>query len=208
MTLQSLAKSCPVCRHPLGLCLSTRLQPCTENLARRIRLPGLFLNHLMECKFVCFSATHVRQKQPFPAPMQCAVQFCDHTKALQCRTDRATRYMPQTCQIERKQNHQKALERKRKLKCRPCLRGCSGQRWPNLRAGALWFFLSLLWLPKPRFHCPNCRESAFKQKRSLSLCINVSKWIICFLQVPSQPQAKVERASRRLQAFEAGLVVE
>lgn len=57
---------------------------------------------------------------------------------------------PKIYRIEIKQNHQTALEKKNKLKCRPCLRGCSGQRWPNLRAGALCFFTTL-WFPKPRF---------------------------------------------------------
>lgn len=32
----------------------------------------------MECTFVCFSASHVLQKQPFPVPMRCAVQFWPH----------------------------------------------------------------------------------------------------------------------------------
>ena len=56
---------------------------------------------------------------------------------------------PKIYRIEIKQNHQTALEKKNKLKCPPCLRGCSGQRWPNLRAGALCFF-TMLWFPKPR----------------------------------------------------------
>ena len=178
-----------------------------RTLARTIRLRGLFLNHLMECTFVCFSASHVLQKQPFPVPMRCAVQFWPHKGS--AVPDRPRYKVHAQRFTELKSNRIIKRHWKRKTSWN------AGLVWEVVqdKDGQTYAQAHFVFLPRSGFpnhdSCPISRESAFKQKRSVSLCIDVSKWIICFLpQVPSQPQAKVERASRRLQAFEVCLVSE